>query len=76
MGISDRTILLTDTTTGRRVPIKVVYSTSTRTATLTPVVRLAASHGYRISVTSGVAASIGGLHLRATFAATFRTGTR
>ena len=75
-GISDRTILLTDTTTGRRVPVKVAYAASTRTATLTPASRLAASHSYRISVTSGVAAAIGGLHLRATFTATFRTGTR
>ncbi len=75
-GISVQTILLTDTTTGRRVPIKVAYSASTRTATLTPVTRLAANHGYRMTVTSGVAASIGGLHLRATFTATFRTGAQ
>ena len=75
-GITDRTILLTDITTGRRVPIRLAYSATTRTVTLTPVTRLAANHGYRISVTSGVAALVGGLRLRATFTATFRTGTR
>jgi hypothetical protein len=76
MGISVRTILLTDTTTGRRVPVKVAYAASTRTASVTPVTRLAANHGYRITVTSGVAAATGGMHLRATFTATFRTGAR
>jgi hypothetical protein len=75
-GITDRTILLTDITTGRRVPIRLAYSATTRTVTLTPVTRLAANHSYRISATSGVTASVGGLRLRATFTATFRTGAR
>jgi hypothetical protein len=75
-GISDGTILLTDVTTGRRVPIRLAYGASTRTVTLTPLARLAANHSYRISATSGVTATAGGLHLPITFTATFRTGTR
>ena len=75
-GITDRTILLTDVTTGHRVLIRLAYSATTRTVTLTPVTRLATNHSYRITVTSGVAASVGGLRLRATFTATFRTGVR
>jgi subtilisin family serine protease len=75
-GITDRTILLTDITTGRRVPIRLAYNATTRIVTLTPVTRLAANHSYRITVTSGVAASVGGLRLRGSFTATFRTGAR
>jgi hypothetical protein len=74
-GISNRTIILTDISLGRRVTIRVTYSGATRTATLTPSTRLTANHGYRISVTNGVAA-IGGWHLVDTFTATFRTGLR
>jgi subtilisin family serine protease len=75
-GISARTVLLADVTTGRSVPVRLAYSASTRTVTLTPLTRLAATHTYRISVTSAVAAADGGLHLRRTFTATFRTGVR
>ena len=74
-GISDRTILLTDVTTGRRVAIRLAYSASTQTVTLTPLTRLAANHSYRVTATSNVTATAGGLHLPETFTATFRTGT-
>jgi hypothetical protein len=74
-GISDRTIILTDVTRGRRVAIQVTYSAATQTATVIPSSRLAANHAYRICVTSGVAA-VGGRHLAVTFSATFRTDLR
>ena len=75
-GISARTVVVADLTTGRSVPIRLAYSTSTRTVTVTPLTRLAATHTYRVSVTTAIAAASGGLRLRRTFTATFRTGAR
>ena len=64
----DLTITLTDTATGRLVPIRKTYCSLTLTMTIYPVSRLAANRAYRISVTSPSA------HLN--FRATFRTGSR
>lgn len=75
-GISNRTVILTDLTRHRRVRARVTYSAATRTATLIPSLRLIANHRYRVSVTGGVAAAVGGRHLAATFSTTFRTGRR
>lgn len=56
--------------------MRVAYSAATRTVTLIPSSRLAANHRYRISVTKGVIAVVGGRHLAVTFTATFRTSLR
>jgi subtilisin family serine protease len=75
-GVSIRTVILTDVTRGRRVTARVTYSAATRTATLIPFARLAANHRYRITVTGGVTATVGGRHLAGTWTSTFRSGRR
>ena len=74
-GISTRTITMIDLSRGRRVTIRISYSASSLIATVTPTVRLASNHSYRIIV-SGIISASGGLPLNRTFAATFRTGFR
>jgi hypothetical protein len=64
----DITITLTDTATGRLVPIRKTYCMLTLTTTIYPVSRLAANRGYRITVTSASA--------NLNFRATFRTGSQ
>ena len=74
-GISTRTITMVDLSRGRRVTIRISYSASNRVATVSPTVRLAANHSYRIVVT-GITSASGGIPLARTFAVTFRTGYR
>lgn len=74
-GVSTRTITMLDLSRGRRVTIHVSYSTSSQVATVTPTVRLAANHSYRI-LASGITSVAGGVALRRTYAVTFRTGYR
>ncbi len=74
-GISTRTITMIDLSRGGRVTIRISYSASSLVATVTPTVRLASNHSYRI-VVSGITSASGGLPLSRTFAVTFRTGSR
>jgi hypothetical protein len=74
-GISTRTITMIDLSRGRRVTIRISYSASSLVATVTPTVRLASNHSYRIIV-SGITSASGGQPLSRTFAVTFRTGSR
>jgi serine protease len=74
-GISTRTITMIDLSLGRRVTFRISYSATSRVATVTPTVRLASNHSYRIIV-SGITSASGGLPLSRTFAVTFRTGSR
>jgi Big-like domain-containing protein len=64
----DIAVTLTDLTTGRNLRIGTSYCYKTWTMTIDPAARLAANHGYRISVTSA------GSNLK--FRSTFRTGSR
>jgi spore germination protein YaaH len=50
-GLSSSTMKMQDTTTGSAVPATVAYNTVTRRATIQPSSRLAAGHGYRVSLT-------------------------
>ncbi|HEY6013578.1 MAG TPA: S8 family serine peptidase, partial [Candidatus Limnocylindrales bacterium] len=75
-GISTRTITMLDLSRGgRRVVIRVSYSTASRIATIRPAVRLSANHSYRILV-GGIASAGEGVPLARTFTVTFRTGYR
>lgn len=74
-GLSTRTVTMVDLSRGRRVGIRVGYSSTSRVATIVPTIRLAANHSYRIFVT-GITSASGGVPLRRTFALTFRTGYR
>ncbi|MEX1168605.1 MAG: S8 family serine peptidase [Chloroflexota bacterium] len=74
-GVSTRTITMKDLSRGRWVTIRVSYSAATRTATITPVSRLAANHSYRITVWRVLTAS-GRTPLGRPFVFTFRTGYR
>jgi subtilisin family serine protease len=74
-GISTRTITMLDLSRGRRVTIRISYRPSTLVATVTPTVRLASNHSYRIIV-NGITSASGGLPLSRTYAVTFRTGSR
>lgn len=74
-GISTRTITMIDLSRGRRVTIRISYGASSLVATVTPTVRLASNHSYRIIV-SGITSASGDLPLSRTFAVTFRTGSR
>jgi subtilisin family serine protease len=53
-GVSGVTLRLRDMRTGNRVPVKVRYDSSTRTATIDPIYRLAASRWYRVRVRGGI----------------------
>jgi hypothetical protein len=64
-----------DLSRGRWVAIRVSYNASTRSATITPLTRLAANHSYRITVGRVVAAN-GGTPLARAYVVTFRTGYR
>ena len=74
-GISTRTITMIDLSRGRRLTFRITYSATSLIATVTPTVRLASNHSYRIIV-SGITSASGGLPLSRTFAVTFRTGSR
>lgn len=74
-GVSTRTITMKDLSRGRWVTIRVSYSASTRTATISPVTRLAANHSYRITVGRVLSANEG-TPLSRPFVFTFRTGYR
>ena len=74
-GVSTRTIRMLDLSRGRWVAIRIGYSALTRVATVSPTVRLAANHSYRILVT-GITTASDGIPLARTFSVTFRTGYR
>jgi subtilisin family serine protease len=74
-GVSTRTITMKDLSRGRWVTIRVTYSAAARTATLSPAVRLAANHSYRITVARVLSANEGA-PLGKPFVFTFRTGYR
>ena len=74
-GISTRTITMIDLSRGRRVAIRISYNASSRVATVTPTLRLAVNHSYRIII-NGISSAGGGPPLGPTFAVTFRTGWR
>jgi hypothetical protein len=73
--ISTQTIRMKDLSRGKWVTIRISYSSSTRVATITPTIRLAANHSYRITVGAVLTAS-GGTPLSRPFIFTFRTGYR
>jgi hypothetical protein len=75
VGVSTRTVTMKDLSLGRWVTIRVTYSASTRTATVTPTSRLAANHSYRITVARVLSANEG-TPLGRPFVFTFRTGYR
>jgi Bacterial Ig-like domain/Abnormal spindle-like microcephaly-assoc'd, ASPM-SPD-2-Hydin len=54
VGVSARTVTLTDVRTGRKVTVRVSYSTGTHVATLDPTTRLGAHRRYVVSLTSGI----------------------
>ena len=64
-----------DLSRGRWVAIRVTYSASAHTATISPSVRLAANHSYRITVTRVLSANEGAPLVKP-FVFTFRTGYR
>lgn len=64
-----------DLSRGRRLTFRITYSATSLIATVSPTVRLASNHSYRIIV-SGITSASGGLPLSRTFAVTFRTGSR
>jgi subtilisin family serine protease len=74
-GVSTQTVRMKDLSRGRWVAIRVSYNASTRSATITPLTRLAANHSYRITVGRVVAAN-GGTPLARAYVVTFRTGYR
>jgi serine protease len=74
-GASTSTIRMKDLSRGRWVAIRVTYSASTRTVTVTPTSRLAANHSYRITV-GRVLGAAGGTPLARPYVLTFRTGYR
>ncbi len=74
-GISTRTITLIDLSRGRRVGIRISYSASSRVATISPTIRLAANHSYRILI-AGITSATGAIPLQRSVAVTFRTGYR
>ena len=53
-GVSDRTFLLLDTTTGTRVPAAVSYNPSTWRATLVPAALLVAGRTYRLEASGRI----------------------
>ncbi len=74
-GISTRTIAMIDLSTCRRITIRITSGTSGRIATVTPSVRLAINHSYRIIV-SRITSATTGVPLSRTVVVTFRTGSR
>jgi hypothetical protein len=74
-GVSTRTITMKDLSLGRWVTIRVSYSASAHTATVSPTVRLAANHSYRITVARVLSANEGA-PLGRPYIFTFRTGYR
>ena len=74
-GVSIRTVTMKDLSRGRWVTIRVSYSAASRTATVTPVGRLASNHSYRITVGRVLSANEG-TPLGRPFVFTFRTGYR
>jgi len=74
-GISVRTVTMTDLSRGRRVTIRISYSASRGVATISPTVRLAGNHSYRIIV-RGITSATSGLPLSSAYTVTFRTGYR
>ena len=75
VGVSTRTITMKDLSRGRWVTIRVTYSAASHTATISPSVRLAANHSYRITVARVLSANEG-TPLGKPFIFTFRTGYR
>ena len=75
VGVSTRTITMKDLSRGRWVTIRVSYNAVSRTATVTPVSRLATNHSYRITVGRVLSANQG-TPLGRPFVFTFRTGYR
>lgn len=64
-----------DLSRGKWITVRVSYSASTRMATITPLVRLASNHSYRITVGAVLSASAGA-GLARPYILTFRTGYR
>jgi hypothetical protein len=62
-----------DLSRGRRVSIRVSFSTSGRLVTIIPTLRLASNHSYRIWV-KGITSAGAGIPLSRAVAVTFRTG--
>jgi subtilisin family serine protease len=73
--VSTRTIRMMDLSRGRWVAVRVSYSAATRVATITPLVRLASNHSYRITVGAVLSANAG-TGLARPYVLTFRTGYR
>jgi hypothetical protein len=71
--VSSSTVRVRDLTTSEIVPATVSYSSSTRTARITPTARLAAARAYRVEATTGVTDLAG--NALATTTLSFTSGT-